>query len=116
MCRILHGSRVDRVKYSMAQRDTPSSDILEEFLGDTPRAAEWRALREALRKRLKAMLRSRDTEADLVAFASLDTQIATLRKQIATLETEEVVAQFVEDSIKASLARAPLYSELDEEE
>ena len=101
----------------MAQLDPDSSDVLkesdvlEEFLGDTPRATEWRALREALRERLRAMLRLRDTELDAGARAALETQIAALRKQVAALETEEVVAQFVEDSIKASLARAPAYSE-----
>lgn len=100
----------------MAQKDTQSSDILEEFLGDTPRATEWRALRGALRERLKAMLRSRDTETDFLALAALEPQIAALRKQVAALETEEVVAQFVEDSIKASLARAPAYGSLEEEE
>lgn len=100
----------------MAQKDTHSNDILEEFLGDTPRATEWRELREALRGRLKAMLRSRDTETDPAALQALETQIASLRKQVAVLETEEVVAQFVEDSIKASLARAPAYGSLDEDE
>ena len=99
----------------MAQSDT-QSDILEEFLGDTPRASEWRALREALRERLRALLRSRDREADPAGSAALEAQIAALRKQVAALETEEVVAQFVEDSVKASLSRAPLAAGLDEEE
>ena len=100
----------------MAHKDTQSSDILEEFLGDTPRAAEWRELREALRERLRAMLRSRETETEPLALLTLETQIAALRKQVAALETEEVVAQFVEDSIKASLARAPMYGSLDEQD
>ena len=100
----------------MAQIDTHSSDILEEFLGDTPRATEWRALRDALRERLRALVRSRDLETDPAALAALETQIASLRKQVAALETEEVVAQFVEDSIKASLARAPAYGSLEGEE
>jgi len=100
----------------MAQKDTHSSDILEEFLGDTPRAAEWRELRQALRNRLKAMIRSREAEIEPAALLTLETQIASLRKQVAVLETEEVVAEFVEDSIKASLARAPAYGSLDEEE
>lgn len=100
----------------MAQRDTQNSEVLDEFLGDTPRATEWRSLREALRERLRALLHSRDRETDPAALASLETQIASLRKQVAALETEEVVAQFVEDSIKASLARAPAYGSLEGEE
>ena len=100
----------------MAQSDTDSGDVLEEFLGDTPRAAEWRALRDALRERLRTLVRSRDLETDPAALAALETQVASLRKQVAALETEEVVAQFVEDSIKASLARAPAYGSLEGEE
>ncbi len=100
----------------MAQKDTHSSSILEEFLGDTPRATEWRELRVALRERLRAMLHSRETETEPLALLTLETQIAALRKQVAVLETEEVVAQFVEDSIKASLARAPMYGSLEGED
>ncbi len=100
----------------MAQPDTHSSDVLEEFLGDTPRATEWRALRDALRERLRALVRSRSAETDTAASAALETQIAALRKQVAALETEEVVAQFVENSIKASLARAPAFGSLEDEE
>ena len=100
----------------MAQSDTYDGDILDEFLGDTTRASEWRALREALRERLRAVLRSRDAETDLTAFAALEAQAAALRKQVAALETEEVVAKFVEDSIKVSLARTPLDLGEDEEE
>ena len=96
--------------------DSSSNEILDEFLGDTPRATEWRALREALRDRLRAMLHARELETEPSALASLETQIAALRKQVAALETEEVVAQFVEDSIKASLARAPVYGKLTEED
>ena len=100
----------------MTETDTQSSDILEEFLGDTPRATEWRALRDALRERLRALIRSRDAETDAAASAALETQVSALRKQVAALETEEVVAQFVEDSIKASLARAPAFGSLEGEE
>ena len=100
----------------MAQFDTHSDDILEEFLGDTPRATEWRALRDALRERLRALVRSRDLESEPAVLTALETQIAAVRKQVAALETEEVVAQFVEDSIKASLARAPAYGSLEGEE
>ena len=101
---------------TLKSEDTQSSDILEEFLGDTPRATEWRELRGALRERLRAMLRSRDTETEPLALAALEAQIAALRKQVAVLETEEVVAQFVEDSVKASLARAPAYGSLEGED
>ena len=90
--------------------------MLEEFLGDTPRAAEWRALRQALRDRRRGLRGQRANEADPAAQAALDSQIAGLNRQIGTLETEEVVARFVEDSVRASLARAPRLGEDDFEE
>lgn len=90
--------------------------MLEEFLGDTPRAAEWRALRQALRDRRRGLRGQRAGETDPAAQAALDAQIAALTRQIGTLETEEVVAQFVEDSVLASLARAPRFGEKDFEE
>jgi hypothetical protein len=89
----------------MAHTDT--DQILDEFLGDTPRAAEWRALRQALRDRRRGLRGQRAGETDPAAQAALDAQIAGLTRQIGTLETEEVVARFVEDSVLASLARAP---------
>ena len=98
----------------MAHTDT--DQIVEEFLGDTPRAAEWRELRQALLDRRRGLRGQRAVEADPAAQAALDTQIAGLSRQIATLETEEVVARFVEDSVRASLARAPRLGEEDFEE
>ena len=79
------------------------NELLDEFLGDTTRASEWRVLRDALRERLAALVGQRGEGRD----SALESQIAALRKQVAALETEDVVAQFVEDSIKVSLARAP---------
>ena len=51
--------------------------------------------------------RLREAEPDTAAQAVMDREIAALDRQVRTLETEEVVARFVEDSITASLARAP---------
>lgn len=99
----------------MRPGETQADDLLAEFLGDTPRAAEWRSLRKALRERLNALLESREREVDAATHSALEVQITALRKQVAALETEEVVAQFVEDSVKASLARAPLFSDEEEE-
>lgn len=87
----------------MTDKDELKDELLNEFLGDTTRASEWRALRDALRERLSALMQQRTAES----VPALEAQIAALRKQVAALETEEVVAQFVEDSIKVSLARAP---------
>lgn len=84
--------------------------VIQDFLGDNPRAAQWRALRQALAERLTALRRQRRLEAQSEAPAArlkaLDSQIAALDRQVAALETEEAVARFVEDSIKVTLARS----------
>ena len=83
------------------------NSVIEEFTGGAPRAAEWRALHQALTERGRGLRRQRDGEADAAQIAALDKQLAALERQIATLQTEEVVAKFVEESIEAALARAP---------
>lgn len=81
------------------------NEVIDEFTGGAPRAAEWRTMRQALTDRLRVLRRQREAETE--AHAALDKEIAALTRQVKTLETEEVVARFVEDSITASLARAP---------
>ena len=83
-------------------RDT--DEVIDEFFAGSPRAAEWRALRQALGDRLRGLRRERDGETDPARRTALDAQVASLTKQVGTLETEEVVARFVEDSVKATLA------------
>ncbi len=83
-----------------------SDDIIDEFTGGAPRASEWHTLRGALVERVRGLRRQQAGETDSAAKAALETQISALKRQIKTLETEEVVARFVEDSIKVSLARA----------
>lgn len=83
------------------------NEVINEFFSGAPRASEWQSLREALADRRRGLRRQRDGEADPVQQAALDAQIAALARQLKTLKTEEVVARFVEDSIKATLARAP---------
>ena len=91
----------------MSQHDTER--IIEEFLGEHPRADEWRALRRSLEERLLGLRRQRQREAadgaDADRLTTLDAQIIGLDRQVAALETEEAVAQFVEDSLKFTLAQ-----------
>ena len=100
----------------MSQHDTER--MIEEFLGEHPRAAEWRALRRALEDRRGGLRRQRQREADEGAsedrLSVLDAQILALDRQVATLETEEAVAQFVEDSIKFTLVQNDLTANLEE--
>jgi hypothetical protein len=85
----------------MSQHDTER--IIEEFLGDHPRAEEWRLLRQVLEERLAGIrrLRQKETEEgiDPERKAILDQQILALDRQLAALETEEAVAKFVEETL-----------------
>ncbi|BDI28307.1 hypothetical protein CCAX7_003580 [Capsulimonas corticalis] len=88
-----------------------TEDAIEEFMGDNPRASEWRALRLSLTDRLKSLLRQHEQETDLGTLANLERQIHTLREQINALGTEEIVSQFVEDSVRVTIARPDLGGE-----
>lgn len=92
----------------MSMHDTER--VIQEFLGDNPRATEWRALRHALSERLAAvrLQQRQETEAgaDSTRLRALEAQATTLRRQVAALETEEAVTRFVEDSIKVTLAKS----------
>jgi LmbE family N-acetylglucosaminyl deacetylase len=87
-----------------------TDQVIEDFLGDSPRATEWRAMHQALSDRLKARRQQREEEAaagaDVPRLHALDLQIASLERQVTALKTEEAVTQFVEDSIKVTLAKA----------
>ena len=84
-----------------------SSTVIDDFTGGTPRASEWKAMREALADRQRGLRLQLETETDPAQTAAVERQIAAMEKQIETLQTEEVVAKFVEKSIEAALARAP---------
>ena len=80
---------------------------IREFLGERPDAAQLREWRTTLQERLKRMLSGRDA-AGPEAKATWDGRIAELRRQIAALEQEELVTEFVEDSVRATLAMGSL--------
>ena len=81
--------------------------VIDDFFGEEPRAEVLREMRKALAGRLRALRRQREQETASAQHDALDKDIAALARQVATLETEEVVARFVEDSVKATLAHAP---------
>lgn len=99
----------------MAMQDEDS--VIEEFLGDTPRASQWRALRQSLGERLKGLRAARlleaQTDPDSEKGTRLDKEIAALERQVAALQTEEVVAEFVENSLHVTLARSAADAQTD---
>ncbi len=79
--------------------------VIEDVLGDHPRARELRLMRAALEQRLAQMQRERARTASNPAQSDLDTRIAETRKQIAALRQEEAITGFVEGSVRATLHR-----------
>jgi len=86
---------------------------LQKFLGDQNRAEDFRQWRMVLEERLKGLRQTLQTADDPVVTRKLRQQIQDLQDNLAVLRTEEPVAQFVEDSAKATLARPE--SEMDDE-
>lgn len=81
-----------------------TEQVIDDFFEGSPRADELRRMRDALSDRLRALRRQRAESGDDAP--RLTAQIAAMERQIEALKTEEAVSQFVEDSIKVTLAKA----------
>jgi hypothetical protein len=97
----------------MSKFDT--EQIVAEFVGDNPRAQEIAAMRKALAPRLAALKERRDSivssGVDSGDMATLHSQIAVMERQMEALTTELAVSRFIEDSIKAVVAKAEMEDE-----
>jgi hypothetical protein len=83
---------------------------IEEFLGDQPSSAQLRAWRETLltrARRLREELKTADREQQ----SALRVRLKELDRQIAALEQEELVTEFVEDSVRVTLAMGSIADE-----
>jgi hypothetical protein len=76
---------------------------IREFLGDGPLADELHEMRVLLAERLSRLTRDLDEASDLDR-PPLATRINALKEQVAALEQEELIARFVEDSVRVTLA------------
>ena len=89
-------------------------ETIREFLGERPAAAELRGWRDALERRLEALEGDR-TRTTGPAAASLESKIAQLKRQITALQEEEAITQFVEDSVRVTLAMGAVSQGMDDE-
>lgn len=81
-------------------------DIIEEFLDGQPRAEYWRELRQALAERLREAVQYQKTLApDAPGYADSTARVEELREQVNALATEEIITQFVEESITSTVNR-----------
>jgi hypothetical protein len=89
--------------------EIPDEDeVIEEFLGDNPRARELRLMRGALEQRLSMVRRELERAADERERRQLQSRIAELQQQIAAIRQEEAITSFVEDSVRGSLHKAAI--------
>jgi hypothetical protein len=90
-------------------------EAIDEVLEGEPRAAEWREMRVALRDRLRDLAARRaELEPGDPRIPDMDVRLAELREQVAALATEEAVTEFVETSLRATLARPRTVADPDE--
>lgn len=86
--------------------DPASEQALDDFLEGQPRAEQWRGYREALAARLRDAIAARDTAAaDDPQRPNLDARVEELREMVHALAEEEAITQFVENSVRAAIAR-----------
>lgn len=79
--------------------------IVDDFLGGNPRAEDWRSLRIVLEgKRADLRARLQQTERSDPSLARLRRAVDEIETQIDALRQEEAVSQFVEDSVRATIA------------
>ena len=92
--------------------DIPDEDqVIEEFLGENPRARELRLMRGALEHRRESLQRERSRTQDVRERAKLDAKLAELEKQIDALRNEEAITDFVEASVRVTLHKPALEDE-----
>jgi DNA-binding transcriptional MerR regulator len=77
--------------------------ILDEFMCENPRAGELALMREALESRREMFERERQNATDERTLQTLAAKLKELNQQIAALEREERITQFVEASVRVTL-------------
>lgn len=77
--------------------------VIDEFLGENPRARELRLMRGALEHRREAFQREKERAKDEREKSTLRAKIAELDKQIEVLRQEEEITGFVETSVRVTL-------------
>jgi hypothetical protein len=83
--------------------------VLDEFMEGRPPADQLREWKELLRERLRRLIAERRA-ADGVP-ARLDAEILELQRQIQALDREEMITEFVEDSVRATVTLAQVSPE-----
>ncbi len=79
--------------------------IIQQFLGEQPRAEQLSGWIEVLQSRLARLeSEARQLAPGSTPPAALAGGLADLRRQISALQEEAAISQFVEDSVRVTLA------------
>jgi hypothetical protein len=84
----------------MSTEDHKLALALDQALEGEPNAEQLSVLREALELRLQTSQRLIDAEEDPQARQMLERDLKKLRQQIETLQEEEAITRFIEDSVQ----------------
>ncbi|MBI3946693.1 MAG: hypothetical protein HY321_12290 [Armatimonadetes bacterium] len=79
-------------------------EVVESFLGGRPGADETARLRRALEERAEGMKAALARAGDAAERARTERELKTLARQIEALAREELIAEFVEDSVRATIS------------
>src|SRR5579862_1171265 len=87
---------------------------IESVLGENPRASELAGMISALEQKRRAMLS--ETKKSVMASErfKLEGKLAEIDMQLKVLRDEEAITTFVENSVRVTLSKPPVYR--DEEE
>ena len=88
---------------------------VEGFLGGRPRAAEIAELRAALERRIEGLMAALGRAPDAAEGARLRREIELAERQVDALEREDLISEFVEDSVRATASWSLLKPEEPEE-
>ncbi len=93
----------------MYDAESPDEDeLIDEVLGENPRASQLRLMRAALSERRTAFLEELERTEDDSERARLGARIRTLEKQIDALRQEEGITEFVENSVRVTARKAAI--------
>ncbi len=90
-------------EYEEDSEGLTEDQVIEDVLGENPRARELRLMRTTLEQRRDGMRRERDQLQPGQEQTRLTAKIAELEKQVAVLRQEEEITQFVESSVRVTL-------------
>jgi hypothetical protein len=88
-------------------------DVIDDVLGENPRASQLRLMRAALEERQSALRADLERASEEAERTRLRSKIRVLNRQIEALRQEEGITEFVETSVRVTLGKAALEDEED---